>query len=648
MDDDSDEVYFTKHFRRARCVAGAQLPYKPPNTLWDIHFSYLNTADTNNNGPDSNHAAGTNNISIASSSSSSQNNKSNPSQPPSTVTSITPHKLTVTQTPYRHSLVLPALAHPHIHLDKAFLHFAPEYADLIPTTTGTGSFHEALSSTRAAKSRFTDADLLRRGRWLLASSVAAGVGAMRAFVEVDRTVGDMCLRAGLVLKEEWRERCFVQIAVFAQEAVFSHEHRPPPPPPPPQQQQQQQNQQQGSSVPPTTPTTQRKHLSNRELIENACRDRRVDVVGSTPYAERDLPSARRNIEWAVDTALRYEKHLDFHLDYNLDPNSEPLVWHVLETLKRRRWTTKTTKKVMLGHCTRLTLFSEAEWKRLAREIHENELPVTFVGLPTSDIFMASGHNTSTSSSCSSSSSSASLPPTLQPRGTLHIPTLIRKYNLDAVIGINNVGNAFTPQGTCDPLSLACLGVGIYQTGTHADAELLYECVSTRARAAMGLDSYSPQTPSATTTTTTTTPSSPLLSPHPPPHSVNIIPTSTTDLLLISTSTNHLAGIIPRPRTSAGSIIWEPPPLEDRRLITNGRWGTTKGLGEWGCDCVAGTTVYAVDYEEKGGDGDGEGGGDDDDDTPSEEDGEDGEGDGGGGEGEADKMEGVWQPRTVSN
>lgn len=64
--------------------------------------------------------------------------------------------------------------------------------------------------------------------------------------------------------------------------------------------------------------------------------------------------------------------------------------------------------------------------------------------------------------------------------------MIKNYGLDACIGVNNVGNAFTPYGDGDPLQLACWGVGIYHAGTVADAELLYDCVSGRARRAIGL------------------------------------------------------------------------------------------------------------------------------------------------------------------
>lgn len=46
---------------------------------------------------------------------------------------------------------------------------------------------------------------------------------MRAFVEVDQTVGMKCINAGIALKEEFRGRCYVQICVFAQDPIFSHE-----------------------------------------------------------------------------------------------------------------------------------------------------------------------------------------------------------------------------------------------------------------------------------------------------------------------------------------------------------------------------------------------------------------------------------------
>lgn len=375
----------------ASSITGVMLPGRPAGSLWDVSFS------------------------------------------PASIVSIRPHAASAPQSGRRPAL-FPALAHPHVHLDKAFMHLSPDYAHLVPRT---GTFAEAVSNTAQAKSGFTLPDLLERGRWLLDESVDHGVTAMRAFVEVDATVKHLCLDAAIRLKEEWRGRCHVQIVCFAQDPIFSGPHGD----------------------------------ENRTLVEEALQRAEVDVVGTTPYVESDREASRQNIEWAVRTALRSGKHLDFHLDYDLDARREPMIWHVIETLKAHSWPSRTGKRVMVGHATRLGLFSHAEWQRLARHIADARLPLTFVGLPTSDLYMASAPDTGQSG---------------QPRGTLPVCSMIRDHGLDAVVGINNVGNAFTPWGGCDPLALASLCVGLYQAGTRDDAELLFECVSSRARAAMGL------------------------------------------------------------------------------------------------------------------------------------------------------------------
>ncbi|KAL2821077.1 hypothetical protein BJX63DRAFT_254819 [Aspergillus granulosus] len=409
-------------------------------------------------------------------------------------------------------LALPSLVHPHIHLDKAYIHNTPAYSPLLPRT---GSFPEALSSTTRAKAQFTKPDLLRRGEWLLAESVAAGVTAMRAFVEVDHTVQHACLEAGLALKAKWEDACEVQLVCFAQDPIFSTEHGD----------------------------------ENRRLVEQAIREYepgQVGVLGTTPYVETSIEMAKRNIEWAVELAMETDRHLDFHLDYNLSPleeHPEPLVWHVLRILREKRWTSHfTDKRVMLGHCTRLSLFKGEDWTRLAKEIHDHDLPVSFVGLPTSDLYMAAAPSPSDES------------PKISPRGTLPIPNLIKRYNLDAVLGINNVGNAFTPWGNADPLGLACLGVGIYQSGTVGDAELLYECVSTRARAAIGLSSISDSAG--------------------PGPSVCLKCGDPADILLLydvdDTGCLDDSEAESRLRRTVSEVVWDPPSKATRAVVCRGR------------------------------------------------------------------------------
>lgn len=330
------------------------------------------------------------------------------------------------------ALLGPSLCHPHIHLDKAFLLSHPRYAHLQPQS---GDFKEAMTLTGSAKADFEHADLLERGQRVIDESVDAGVTHMRAFVELDAGVGRKCLDAGLELKKQAEGRCEVQICAFAQLPLFTATNSDP----------------DGDVI--------------RGLMEDAAKREDVGAIGFTPYVEDSPNKQRQTIDFAIDLAIKAKKHLDFHLDYNLDPKSQPMVHYVVQHLHGKSWSTANPgKTIVLGHCTHLTLFSTFQWLDLASAI--GDLPLHFVGLPTSDLFMMRTPE--------------------RTRGTLPVPTLIKEYGLNACMGINNIGNAFTPHGSCDPLSLACWGVGVYSAGTKGDAELLFDCVSTRAKRAIGV------------------------------------------------------------------------------------------------------------------------------------------------------------------
>lgn len=291
-------------------------------------------------------------------------------------------------------LLAPSLCHAHIHLDKCFLLQDPKFGDL---QIDNGDFNEAMNMTGEAKSRFEEDDLLRRGTRLIEESIQHGVTAMRAFVEVDSVVDLKCLHAGLKLKDIFQDRCEVQICAFAQLPLFS-------------------GQDQGAKV--------------RELMSTAASYEKVDVLGSTPYVEDNENKSKENVRWITRLALEKRKHLDLHLDYFLEEEKPPLVWNVLEIFRELGWDKKADgKRIALGHCTRLTRFRNDEWAHLRQEV--DKLPVSLVGLPTSDLFMMRTPE--------------------NVRGTLPITELINEHGFNAAISINNVGNAFTPYGNCDPL-----------------------------------------------------------------------------------------------------------------------------------------------------------------------------------------------------
>jgi cytosine/adenosine deaminase-related metal-dependent hydrolase len=312
-------------------------------------------------------------------------------------------------------LLAPSLCHAHIHLDKCFLLQDLKYADLAVVN---GDFQEAMDLTHKAKARFEEDDLMRRGRQLIEESIHFGVTDMRAFVEVDEQVKMTCLHAGLKLKEEFKDRCNIQICAFAQLPLFADDDGEDP---------------------------------IRDMMVEAASRSDVDVVGSTPYVEKDESCMKANIRFITALAKDFGKMLDLHLDYHLDESKEPLVWYALDTFERQSWMEEHGKQITMGHCTRLTAFDSQRWSDLWEAVRD--LPVSFVGLPTSDLFM--------------------MRTTSGVRGTLNVIEMIKNYGFQAAIAVNNVGNAFTPYGSCDPLSIATLGVGLYQAGTKYDTELLF-------------------------------------------------------------------------------------------------------------------------------------------------------------------------------
>ncbi len=159
-------------------------------------------------------------------------------------------------------------------------------------------------------------------------------------------------------------------------------------------------------------------------------------------------------------------HADFHLDYNLDPTSEPLIYELITQAQKSRsfWLPSAVdgassvpmKRITVGHATRLQLFTPAQWKELKSAM--GDLPITFVGLPNSDMYMQGRADTDK--------------PLGPPRSTLRVPYIARQYGIQMAMSVNNIENAFTPQGSVDPLGLCTLGAAIFQSATSADIRIL--------------------------------------------------------------------------------------------------------------------------------------------------------------------------------
>ncbi|KAJ3519450.1 hypothetical protein NM688_g9299 [Phlebia brevispora] len=324
-------------------------------------------------------------------------------------------------------LLMPSLCHGHIHLDKCYL--LAQCDELI-----TGDFAEALRVTADAKASFPSrlGDLYSRGRQLILASMESGVTMMRAHVEVDDTVRMTCLETGLRLKREFAHTFFAQDPLFPKTS---------------------------SDIPG----------ENWDLLRSAAMQSGVEVIGSAPYVEPSTEKAKQNILLILDFAQEHHLHADFHLDYNLNVSQEPLVWFLLESLRKRikNGTWRRDRHVCVGHATHLTLWTAEQWSTFAHAVAEDDLPISLVGLPQSDLYMM-GRDMS-----------------YPPRSTLNPVKLARDHGLRVAMAVNNVGNAFTPQGAPDPLALCPLGMALFQTGTKKDCATLIEAVTVNARHAIG-------------------------------------------------------------------------------------------------------------------------------------------------------------------
>ncbi|TKY86868.1 hypothetical protein EX895_004156 [Sporisorium graminicola] len=368
----------------------------------------------------------------------------------------------------RGSIAVPGgLCHPHIHLDKCYL--------LDRCALATGSFDEALTSTAEAKAKFTKQDVMARMRRLIASSVSHGVTSMRAFVEVDPTVGLMCVEAAVQLKHAFEASCHVQIVAFAQDAIFY-------------------------------PDDKGKEERMHKLLREAASREEVDVVGSAPYVEalgqhdqHSLPDTerkrkqkeqqQRNIRFVFELARQHGKHVDFHLDYDLDPpgseqdGQQSMIPFVVSLSQQsgQLWKHANGKQrgITLGHCTKLSTFTQADLDELAARFatDDESVPrISFVSLPPSDLYMQGR------SAPYASRSRATLPLL-----ALHSNHALQKHT-NWAMGVNNVANLFTPQGDADPLALLPMMVGVWQSAKPDDCAVLLGAVSWGARVAAGFDS----------------------------------------------------------------------------------------------------------------------------------------------------------------
>lgn len=168
-------------------------------------------------------------------------------------------------------LVLPAMAEPHAHLDKAFT------ADRVPNPTG--DLDGAIAAMSQVRARWSMADIEERAERAARTLLAAGTTLVRTHADVTRETGTRHAQALLAVRDRLRGLMDIQVVALMGRPTSGEEGR-----------------------------DQRARL--RELL-----DMGVDGVGGAPYLDPDPRAAHEGL---VEVAGGHGVLVDLHTDETLD------------------------------------------------------------------------------------------------------------------------------------------------------------------------------------------------------------------------------------------------------------------------------------------------------------------------------------------
>lgn len=178
----------------------------------------------------------------------------------------------------RDTIVLPAPAEPHAHLDKALSADSP----LLQAANLEGDLTGAIAAWQDHWPRLTHEDMTGRATVAVEQMVAHGTTAIRTHVDVSGPLSTLAVAALVSVKERVRARRLAEMQLVA-------------------------------LVSP--PVTGVEGKESRRLLEEAL-DVGADLVGGCPYRDPDPVGATA---FLLDVAEQYGVGVDLHTDETLDP-----------------------------------------------------------------------------------------------------------------------------------------------------------------------------------------------------------------------------------------------------------------------------------------------------------------------------------------
>jgi cytosine deaminase len=230
-------------------------------------------------------------------------------------------------------LVLPALAEPHAHLDKALT------ADVAPNPTG--DLRGAIDAWILAESSgmFDHTSMVERVRRSLEMLLLSGVTFVRSHINVGGAIGISYLLAAQEAASSFRHLMDIEFVALI--------HMPMSGP--------------GSEV-------------NLAALDAAI-DAGVDIIGGCPHLE---PDAQACIDAVFERAERHGRAIDLHVDETLDPTVL-----TLELLAQRAQ--RSSIGVTASHCVSLSMIDSASRARVINSVARAGMSI--VALPQTNLFL---------------------------------------------------------------------------------------------------------------------------------------------------------------------------------------------------------------------------------------------------------------------
>jgi cytosine deaminase len=314
-------------------------------------------------------------------------------------------------------LVSPGFVETHIHLDKSCI--------LDRCKSERGDLDEAIAEAAKAKAAFTPEDVHARAIGTLEKAVLQGTTHMRTHVEVDPGVGLRGLEGVLPLIRDYAWAIDLELCVFPQEGLTNN------------------------------PGTDELMI---EALARGCR-----VVGAAPYTDSNPPG---QIDRVFELARDYDVDIDMHLDFG--PTAAGMdVDHVCRRTREFQY----GGRVTIGHVTKATSLSIAEFEAMARQLADAGVALTV--LPSTDLYLMGRHHSQDHNVT---------------RGVVPAHKLLH-HGVNCSLSSNNILNPFTPFGDCSQMRIANLYANICQVGKKADMRECFNMVTRRPAEMLRLTDY---------------------------------------------------------------------------------------------------------------------------------------------------------------